>query len=50
MQRGSDVLVVGRGIHTAPDVEADSEKYRDAGWTAYLASTDLAFLSNFMSY
>eukprot|EP00741_Cyanophora_paradoxa_P001383 tig00000480_g1338.t1 len=34
--RGCDVLIVGRGIYEAKDVQAEATKYREAGWAAYL--------------
>ncbi|KAI9104546.1 Orotidine 5'-phosphate decarboxylase domain-containing protein [Phlyctochytrium arcticum] len=31
-----DVIIVGRGIYTAPDPVAEAKRYREAGWNAYL--------------
>lgn len=38
IDRGSDVIIVGRGIYGAKDVEATTVEYKEAGWNAYLAS------------
>lgn len=35
LERGSDVIIVGRGILEASDRLAEAKKYRTAGWTAY---------------
>jgi len=32
---GTDVIIVGRGIISAPDPVAEAKKYRRAGWEAY---------------
>lgn len=34
-RRGSDVIIVGRGILAAPDKQSACESYRKSGWEAY---------------
>lgn len=34
-EKGSDVIVVGRGILEAPDRLKAAESYRKSGWEAY---------------
>lgn len=34
-ERGTDVIIVGRGIYQADDPCSEAEKYRVAGWSAY---------------
>jgi uridine monophosphate synthetase len=35
-ERGSDVIIVGRGIYEAEDPLAEAIKYKDEGWKAYM--------------
>ncbi len=37
-EKGSDVIIVGRGIYEAPDPRAEAERYKLEGWKAYEAS------------
>lgn len=36
IENGTDIIIVGRGILNAPDQLAEAQKYRKAGWDAYL--------------
>lgn len=38
IHKGSDVLIIGRGILTAENPLAETQKYRERGWKAYLQS------------
>lgn len=40
VRRGSDVIIVGRGIYAASDVERETIRYKEAGWQAYLESIE----------
>ncbi|KAK3543155.1 hypothetical protein QTP70_011938 [Hemibagrus guttatus] len=39
--KGSDIIIVGRGILSASDRRKEAEKYRKAGWEAYLSRVSL---------
>ena len=42
LSRGSDIIIVGRGVYGDPknmdisEVQRQTERYREAGWNAYL--------------
>jgi Orotidine 5'-phosphate decarboxylase / HUMPS family len=36
VRQGSDVIIVGRGITEADDVQAQAALYQDEGWKGYL--------------
>jgi orotidine-5'-phosphate decarboxylase len=37
LESGSDIIIVGRGIYgSGKDVAVEAQRYRDAGWKAYL--------------
>ena len=37
IESGSDVIIVGRGIYGSDkDIVVEAQRYRDAGWNAYL--------------
>jgi orotidine-5'-phosphate decarboxylase len=38
IQRGADIIIVGRGIYGAQDVANEVKRYQEAGWQAYLDS------------
>lgn len=38
--RGSDVIIVGRGILAAPDAAQAALRYREAGWAAHRAALE----------
>ena len=40
LERGADVIIVGRGITGAEDPAVEAERYREAGWNAYLKRTE----------
>lgn len=35
LERGADVIIVGRGVIEAQNPESEAEFYRAAGWEAY---------------
>lgn len=36
-ERGSDIIIVGRGILSASDRLQEAEKYRTAAWESYIS-------------
>jgi len=47
LERGADVIIVGRGIIEAKDPESEAEIYRARGWQAYSERVSLVWLSSF---
>ncbi|KAL2916524.1 orotidine 5'-phosphate decarboxylase [Polyrhizophydium stewartii] len=39
LDSGCDVIIVGRGIYGSGDIAANAQRYREAGWNAYLKRT-----------
>jgi orotidine-5'-phosphate decarboxylase len=39
LERGADLIIVGRGITGASDPAGQAERYRQEAWQAYLART-----------
>lgn len=36
LEKGTDIIIVGRGIYQSPDPYATANKYRSTGWRAYM--------------
>ena len=45
-ERGSDVIIVGRGILQAPDVAEAARQYKEAGFSAYKAALEQQWCRN----
>lgn len=41
LQQGSDLIIVGRAIIQAKDVQAEAQRYQHEGWQAYQKSINI---------